>query len=201
MFTPLQCRLISGRHIVKQITNKLIRMHISRQNNGDDDDDDREEYLEDYVESVRRNGDFLFPPFHVKSVNTTKKTIVCESFVIKSTFPDNIVLLSPVNADDVVIFCIEAILFDKAGLLKLRGRRFVKVENTFSTPYESNRIGSFICKTGLADEESYHYFSDVKGKCFPFPLKMPSVCAVDPANKDQHWILQVIRHGGLNSNA
>jgi hypothetical protein len=77
-FLTKQCRLLNGRYVVKQLTNKLIRRHLFRTQTKED-----RESLRVYVDHVRSNGGRLhFPAFHIWEYDFNKQLVECESLKI-----------------------------------------------------------------------------------------------------------------------
>lgn len=77
-----QCRLVNGRHVVKQLVNKFLRMHRR---------DKCDSYLQaenfdNYMRSVLKNGQnrLFFPAMFVRSYDLVKQVVVCEGLKITS---------------------------------------------------------------------------------------------------------------------
>lgn len=68
-----------GRHVVKQIVNKYIRIHQN-----DTEQVCEQENFEKYLEKVQNNGakGLFFSPFHLHSHDLHKQILHCESFRI-----------------------------------------------------------------------------------------------------------------------
>jgi hypothetical protein len=77
----LKCKIVSGRNVVKQVTNKLLRSHIHRTQTAIDRED-----LHTLLADVKKNGNSLhFPPLFVKRHDLfkgDKQTVYCEAFRI-----------------------------------------------------------------------------------------------------------------------
>ena len=112
-------------------------------------------------------------------------------------FPDNIVVLKNRQQGQMAqIFCVEKFFWHEA-VLKVEGRCFKEVKPTFKTPYVSSDIGNYFCAGGLETEVMIVDFTDILGKCFAFPLIMPSKCNIDPEVEEQEWIVQIISHSNM----
>jgi hypothetical protein len=171
-------------------------MHFNGPKSEEDDED-----FEGYLNAVIQNGGHLsFPPFFVKCFDPFKQIVLCESFKLTTKFPDNIVCFSSGDNKDnnILTFCCLTAFFQDSQLkLQFRGRAFKEVKNTFDSPFPSSLIGNYISKLGVEDVDLVSDFSNIIGKCFPFPLKMSSCAPIDPLNKKQHWIFQIIKHSDI----
>jgi hypothetical protein len=148
-----------------------------------------------YLERVKRNGNSLFfPPFFVNSFDNIKQIVTCASFKLTNKFPNNIVCFKSTPESALTFASVTQFYEDSNGQLKFRARAFKKVVDTFQSPYLSSSIGNYLCTSGVEEKDLLIDFSNITGKCFAFPLKMPSDTSIDPLNNNQHWIFQVIRH-------
>jgi hypothetical protein len=78
-FFSFQCKIVSGKHVVKQVTNKLLRSHINRTHSANAKED-----LQKLIADVRKNDNSLhFPPMFMKGHDIlkggVKQTVHCEA--------------------------------------------------------------------------------------------------------------------------
>jgi hypothetical protein len=196
----------SGKNPLKQIVRGLgLRAkYFDPRLECDFPDEEESDAIAEEVISFENNGrDLCVPAVQVQKFERTNREerVVCEGMVVTNKFPNNFVKVVDWEGIERVVV-VRSIDFDKKSeSVTLFGPAMSSVQDVFLVPCPSRRVGIVRCSKPL--HNSLWEFGDVRGKYFPFPLKVnqedfprnkPDFDPYDPFEPDQEWIVSIERH-------